>query len=93
MPRGVSRYFDVPTAAGTDRYVDTFNDLWQWDPQSTFWTWIGGTHLAKDWGEYNETDGRRNMPASRSSTGLVYHAPTASLLLFGGSRVTGTFCI
>lgn len=68
-----------------DGSLGSFNDLWEYDPQTHDWTWIGGSASADSPGVYG-TQGiasPSNFPGARSlSVAVVDHS--GNFWLFGG---------
>lgn len=63
-----------------------FDDLWKWDPETTFWTWLSGEGISSQPGTYGVkgTESSRNRPGARHSHSLVV-LPQDEILMFGGS--------
>jgi hypothetical protein len=72
---------------GFDRmgWLDRLNDLWMFDPVTSEWTWISGSDLAGDPGEYGTkgVPSPSNRPGCRSNT-VTWVDLSGRLWLFGG---------
>jgi N-acetylneuraminic acid mutarotase len=70
--------------------VGYLNDLWKYDPSTAIWTWISGSNVSDQTGDYGTkgTESASNVPRSRygSVTWLEPRPSTSSsnLWLFGG---------
>jgi len=74
-------------SAGT---VDFLNDLWQFSPGSTQWTWVGGSSAVDAPGIYG-TQGEAaatNVPGGRVNA-VSWTDSSGNLWLFGGNGVPG----
>lgn len=62
------------------------NDLWQYDPTTKLWTWIGGSNTVNATGVYGTlgTAANTNIPGARIGTAAWTDATTGLLWLFGG---------
>jgi N-acetylneuraminic acid mutarotase len=66
-------------------FLGELNDLWQFSPGSSQWTWIAGPNAADGTGVYGTmgTAASGNTPGGRGSTGFSIDA-TGHLWMFGG---------
>ncbi|HWG76947.1 MAG TPA: kelch repeat-containing protein [Steroidobacteraceae bacterium] len=71
--------FGGATASGS------LNDLWQYDPTSTNWTWVGGASSANAAGVYGTmgTEASGNVPGARHGA-TAWVDSSGNLWLFGG---------
>lgn len=79
----------VGNAATSAGYL---NDLWKYDPETGWWTWMGGANQPYQEGTYGTlgTPAAGNVPGARVWP-LAWRDPGGSLWLFGGDGFSGTF--
>ena len=67
------------------------NDLWQWDPATGFWTFIGGGTLPEQPGVYGQKliASSLNEPGARGIHKVVLDSDGGALYLFGGTARDG----
>lgn len=65
-------------SAGTSGYL---NDLWKFDPVTANWTWMSGSKLVGQLGQYTVTEGK--VPGARSAA-VSWTDGSNNLWLFGG---------
>ena len=72
------------------------NDLWAWNPATTYWTWIGGTSSVNSGGVYGTkgVESASSYPGGRQNHGLVIDPRNGNFYLFGGWGYysAGTIC-
>lgn len=68
-----------------DDYNADLNDVWKFDTTSTQWTWIGGSNLPNQAGNYGTqgTSSTANIPQARNN-GMTWTTPDGMCWLFGG---------
>jgi N-acetylneuraminic acid mutarotase len=73
-----------------DPLWEGLNDLWEYSPTSSQWTWKGGTSTAAVSGIYGTqgTGSTNNIPGSRSG-GMSWSDTSGNLWLFGGNGFDG----
>jgi len=64
------------------------NDLWEFNPSTNEWTWIGGSNAAYQFGVYGTlgTPAAGNIPGDRNSA-VTWTDKSGNLWLFGGSGI------
>jgi N-acetylneuraminic acid mutarotase len=70
---------------------EVFNDLWEYDPTSTQWTWVGGSSTAGNAGSYGALGVAvaSNLPPAR--TGAVSWVDASGVFwLFGGAQLNSS---
>jgi N-acetylneuraminic acid mutarotase len=81
--------FGGDSLAGQSSQV--FNDLWEYDPMSTQWTWMGGSSSAGNAGNYGALGSAvaSNLPPAR--TGAVSWVDGSGMFwLFGGAQLSSS---
>jgi len=73
-----------------DSYNGDLNDLWEFDPSSNEWAWVGGSNKTLQPGVYGElgTPSAANVPGSRGGA-LSWTDGSGNLWLFGGYGLDG----
>jgi N-acetylneuraminic acid mutarotase len=63
------------------------DDLWEFDPSTTEWTWMGGSNVANQLGVYGVlgTSAPGNAPGARDNASISFDS-LGNLWLFGGGR-------
>ena len=74
--------FDGANIAGS------LGDLWEWNPSTHQWAWIGGSNSANQSGQYGTlgVPGAQNIPGARSGAS-AWTGGNGNLWLFGGTTV------
>ncbi|MCA6364212.1 MAG: gliding motility-associated C-terminal domain-containing protein [Bacteroidetes bacterium] len=71
---------------GGNRFTNTYNDMWRYNPATNQWTWMGGSNSANDPGNYGTfctAGGFR--PSSRMETRTCWKDNCGRFWLMGGS--------
>jgi N-acetylneuraminic acid mutarotase len=70
---------------GTDGLAQEFNDLWEYNPGSGQWTWVGGSSSPNASGIYGtlQAGAPGNVPGARVSA-VSWTDPSGNFWLFGG---------
>lgn len=70
---------------GESSNVDSFNDMWRYNPYSKVWTWVNGSNLPNQSGVYgpNGIASSLNTPGARSGA-MYWTDKNGKLWLFGG---------
>jgi len=78
---------------GWDNFASGFlNDLWRYNISTNQWTWMGGTNIAFDAGNYGTlaTPSSNNIPPARVG-GVAWTDASGNFWLFGGYGTSGFF--
>ncbi len=65
------------------------NDLWEFNPATTTWTWVSGSNTVNHSGTYGATTGTTGMPGARLAS-ASWADSAGNLWLFGGNNGTGS---
>jgi hypothetical protein len=80
--------FGYDSASGTGGTSGYLNDLWQFNPTTNEWTWVGGPNTGQGSGMYGTlgTPSASNVPGARGSEGVpvVWTDTTGNFWLLGG---------
>lgn len=80
--------FGYDSASGTGGTSGYLNDLWEFNPTTNEWTWVGGPNTGKGSGMYGTpgTPTASNVPGARGSEGVpvVWTDTSGNFWLFGG---------
>ncbi len=70
----------------SDNLLGDLNDLWKYDIQTGFWTWVGGSNLKNVPGTYGTlgTPAPSNIPGARERS-ISWADTSGNLWLFGGN--------
>jgi gliding motility-associated-like protein len=71
---------------GGNRFANTYNDMWRYNPATNIWTWMGGSNVPNDPGNYGPlctAGGFR--PSSRMETRTCWKDVCGRFWLMGGS--------
>lgn len=73
------------SGAASSASEGNLSDLWQFDPQTMQWTWIGGPNTVNAAGVYGtlSTPAATNIPGARNAT-VTWTDASGNLWLFGG---------
>jgi hypothetical protein len=76
---------------GTSAYATDYNDLWEFNPTSSLWAWMGGSDESNSGGSYGTLGmaAPTNVPGARDSAGAWVDG-AGNFWLFGGNAFVGT---
>lgn len=82
------RYFDA-IKCNVIFGLGQFNDIWQWDPVTRYWTWLSGVnpYVEEAVAEYGTkgVPSAANMPDGRLFSAVCVHSDSGTVYVFGGS--------
>lgn len=85
---------DYDTVMGTNGTNEYLNDLWEFNPSTKQWTWVGGSSTGNAQGIYGTlgSPSTSNVPGARGSEGIpvTWVDSSGNFWLFGGSGYDST---
>jgi hypothetical protein len=76
-----------PSINGAGVETGLLNDMWQYNPATNKWTWIGGSSEPDQYGVLDSQHLENNMPGARSSS-TIWQDINGNTWLFGGFGYT-----